>query len=553
MSHRVVSRCGLINAAWIVTILALTASARGADEPKASEADDLITLRVRKQVAVEGTSGEYRPVVRTERWRPAETAIIVCDMWDTHTSENAARRVAEMAPRMNRVLATAREQGLTIIHAPSNCMEFYADHPARKHALETPRAEELPQDIGKWCHQIPAEEQGEYPLDQSDSKDDDPERLAKWTEQLREQGRNVNRPWIRQIDTLTIHDSDYISDDGEQVWSILEHRGIDNVILLGVHTNMCVLGRPFGLRQMSKNGKNVVLMRDMTDTMYNPRQRPFVSHFTGTDLIIEHIEKYVCPTVASVALLGGKEFRFAGDTRPHVVIVMAEDEYQTEHTLPEFARKHLGQDFKVSYVHADPEAPHRLANAAEIKRADVLLISVRRRPLPPRQMKLIRAHVAAGKPVVGIRTASHAFALRNGEVPEGREDWPEWDRDVIGGNYTNHHGNGPVVIVRVADGAEDHPILKGIDVSQLKSYGSLYKNTPLQQTAAPLLIGTIPNQQPEPVAWINKRADGGKTFYTSMGHAKDFEQLEFNELLKNGIAWAAGLEAPEAKTAGAAD
>jgi hypothetical protein len=58
----------------------------------------------------------------------------------------------------------------------------------------------------------------------------------------------------------------------------LESRRIDNVILMGVHLNMCVSGRPFGLRQMAKNGKHVVLMRDMTDTMYNPARWPFVSH-----------------------------------------------------------------------------------------------------------------------------------------------------------------------------------------------------------------------------------------------------------------------------------
>ena len=63
---------------------------------------------------------------------------------------------------------------------------------------------------------------------------------------------------------------------------IMEQRGINNVIILGVHTNMCVLGRPFGLRQLAKNGKNVVLMRDMTDTMYNPERAPYVTHFVGT-------------------------------------------------------------------------------------------------------------------------------------------------------------------------------------------------------------------------------------------------------------------------------
>ena len=76
-----------------------------------------------------------------------------------------------------------------------------------------------------------------------------------------------------------------------------------------------MLGRPFGLRQLAKNGKNVVLMRDLTDTMYNPARWPYVSHFRGTDLIIEHIEKYVCPTVTSDQVVGGQPFRFKGDVR----------------------------------------------------------------------------------------------------------------------------------------------------------------------------------------------------------------------------------------------
>jgi hypothetical protein len=76
---------------------------------------------------------------------------------------------------------------------------------------------------------------------------------------------------------------------------------------------MCVLGRPFGLRQLAKNGKNVVLMRDMTDTMYNPARSPNVSHFRGTELIVEHIEKFVCPTITSDQLIGGKPFYFKGD------------------------------------------------------------------------------------------------------------------------------------------------------------------------------------------------------------------------------------------------
>jgi hypothetical protein len=86
---------------------------------------------------------------------------------------------------------------------------------------------------------------------------------------------------------------------------------------MGVHTNMCVLGRPFGLRQMAKNGKHVVLMRDLTDTMYNPARWPHISHFEGTERIVEHIEKFVCPTTTSDQILGGKPFRFEKEAAAH--------------------------------------------------------------------------------------------------------------------------------------------------------------------------------------------------------------------------------------------
>jgi len=80
--------------------------------------------------------------------------------------------------------------------------------------------------------------------------------------------------------------------------------------------NMCVLGRPFAIRRMVALGKHVLLMRDMTDAMYNPRMRPFVSHFRGTELVVEHLEQYLCPTITSTDFTGKPAFRFKEDTRP---------------------------------------------------------------------------------------------------------------------------------------------------------------------------------------------------------------------------------------------
>ncbi len=276
-----------------------------------------LSLRLRSQVETPGTaaSGRYQTIEKSATWDPKATAIIVCDMWDLHHSQNAVLRLKEMAPRMDQLLKNARARGILIIHAPSSCMETYKDHPARKRALEVPMTKNLPPDIGKWCYQIPAEAKGTYPIDQvKGENDDEPAAQEKWLAQLAAMGRDPGHPWKSETDMLAIDpQADMISDKGEEIWSILEARGIDHVILTGVHTNMCVLGRPFGLRQMAKNGKDVVLLRDLTDTMYNPERAPYVSHFAGNDLIVAHVEKYVCPTITSNQFLGGAPFRFAGD------------------------------------------------------------------------------------------------------------------------------------------------------------------------------------------------------------------------------------------------
>jgi nicotinamidase-related amidase len=273
-------------------------------------------MTLRHRVKSSDSATDYLVKETKQQWKPRETAVIVCDMWDLHHCKNAVTRVGEMSPRMNDVLVKARKGGALIIHAPSSCTDFYEGHPGRLKAKNAHTASNLPEDIGAWCYIIPEEEQGVYPIDQSDGgEDDDLIEHEAWAKYLESIGRNPGSPWIRQVDTLQIDESDAITDDGKEIWNLLEQRRIKNVILLGVHTNMCVLGRPFGLRQMAKNGKNVVLMRDMTDTMYNPKMWPYVDHFRGTELIVEHIEKFVCPTVTSDQILGGETFHFKGDPR----------------------------------------------------------------------------------------------------------------------------------------------------------------------------------------------------------------------------------------------
>lgn len=521
-----------------LTFLALFAASCVGLFARPALADGPIDWTLRTRVA-RAEGGPKRAVERTASWEPARTAVIVCDMWDSHHCLNATRRGAELAPRMDRVLKVLRDRGATIIHAPSNCMPAYETHPGRERARATPRSKTFPDKIGLWCTKIPSEEAGTYPIDQTDgSEDDDPDEHRRWVAHLAAIGRNPKLPWKAQTDLIAIDpDRDFISEGGEEIWSILEARQIAHVILVGVHANMCVLGRPFGLRNLAQAGREVVLMRDMTDTMYNPARAPFVNHFAGTDLIVEHIESHVAPTISSEQILGGRPFRFRDDRRPRVAFLIAEDEYRTAATLPEFAASHLGDRSRVDFAF-DNDDHSALSGLGVLDDADVAVVSLRRRSLPEAQIAAIRRHVDEGRAIVGLRTANHAFAPRPDALAPGSASWPTFDADVLGGHYQGHHGEGPQVAI--APSAPAHPILAGVTFAAFVGHGSLYKVSPIAGTAVPILIGTIPGQQPEPVAWTNIGPAGNRVFYTSLGHPDDFRDPAFNRLLANAIEWASG-------------
>ena len=291
-----------------LVLLALLLALREAPAQAQSSPSLALTLQTRTAT---GT------VQRTaESWPAARTAIIVCDMWDLHHCKNAVIREGELAPRMNDLLEKARSQGVLIIHAPSACMAPYENTAGRARAKAAPAAEAIPPKINEWCKQLPAELGAIYPIDQTDGgEDDDPSIHADWAKELEAKGLDPRAPWTRQIDSLRIdQERDAISDSGMEIWNLLEARDIDHVILMGVHVNMCVAGRPFGLRQLAKNGKKVALMRDLTDSMYNPQRWPYVSHGEGTSRFIDYLEKYVCPTITSDQILGGAPFAFSQAT-----------------------------------------------------------------------------------------------------------------------------------------------------------------------------------------------------------------------------------------------
>jgi nicotinamidase-related amidase len=246
----------------------------------ASEA--VLRLHLRTRVEPFKGSKAWDEVMLTKDFPARETAIIVCDMWDKHWCQKASERCADLAKTMEEVLKSARARGVLIVHAPSECMEFYKDTPERRRLADVQRVKPpQPLEIAEPL----------LPVDASDGGCDDakPDR--------------EHRTWTRQHATLTIGDEDGISDNGEEIYSFFKERGIKNVLMMGVHTNMCVLGRSFAIRQMTRWGMRCILVRDLTDAMYNPKKSPFVSHEAGTEMIVQHIEKYWCPTILCADLL----------------------------------------------------------------------------------------------------------------------------------------------------------------------------------------------------------------------------------------------------------
>jgi len=241
-------------------------------------------LALRRQELTQDTGGHTVWSVATDprHWPARETALLLCDVWDKHWCRGATERLDAMVPRMNAVVERCRTRGVSIIHAPSGTMEFYAESPARQRILDTPHAEPPP-DL-----ELPDRP---LPVDASDHGSDTGE-------------TETHKAWTRQHPGIGIDEQqDVVSDDGPEVYSFMRHRGLGNLLIMGVHTNMCVLGRAFAIKQMVRWGMNVALVRDLTDTMYSPAMPPYVSHDEGTRLVVEYIEKFWCPTVASDDLL----------------------------------------------------------------------------------------------------------------------------------------------------------------------------------------------------------------------------------------------------------
>ncbi|MEM9481049.1 MAG: ThuA domain-containing protein [Verrucomicrobiota bacterium] len=246
-----------------------------------------------------------------------------------------------------------------------------------------------------------------------------------------------------------------------------------------------------------------------------------------------------------------------GAEKPEFLFLVGEYEYGTRESLPEFAEKNLkpkGYKTKFVFAESDDRADAGCHEFPGLKKAldgaDVLVISTRRRFPPKEEMAMIREWIADGKPVVGIRTASHAFAAREKgkgyTTPEGHESWQNIDTEFFGAKYEGHFpgSTDAETFVRVSEGSENHVLLKGTKWKKPKKVKtSLYKNRELVADADVVLEGFVASGESEPLAWTRER-DEQRIFYTSLGGVDDFNEEWFQRVMLNALEWAAGMNAP---------
>ena len=275
--------CGLVISSYSVA---------SAIEPRSES----VTLKLRTRVEAEKGSGKWEEKQTETALHPRETAIVICDMWDKHWCNQATARCDALAKKMAPLIDAARAAGVHIVHCPSDTMAFYKDAPQRKRILAAPTVKP-PVPLDRGCPLV-KDREDTLPIDDSDGGCDD------------EMPSKTYIAWTRQHPAISISEQDVISDNGQEVFNYFAQEHVTTILYMGVHTNMCVLGRSFGIRRMSQAGLNAILVRDLTDTMYNPKKAPFVPHEQGTALVIEHVEKFWCPTVDSEQIL--KAFGPAG-------------------------------------------------------------------------------------------------------------------------------------------------------------------------------------------------------------------------------------------------
>ncbi|MCH9654274.1 MAG: ThuA domain-containing protein [Planctomycetes bacterium] len=260
--------------------------------------------------------------------------------------------------------------------------------------------------------------------------------------------------------------------------------------------------------------------------------------------------------------------------KPHVVFVTGDDEYRSEESMPMLA-KILKRDygFKVTVCYSldqdgniAPGNQKSISGLEALEDADLMVLFTRYRDLPPEQFQHFLNYVKTGKPIVGFRTATHAFLFRDPKSP-----YRDWNNkkiaELVGQRWITHHGHfgdghEHLTKVTIDDASKDHPVLRG--VKPYKTYSWLYHvhggsdGHKLAGNSKPLLTGHSLKSGHEqkgnlekyplsnPVAWTKTYAGAngkkGRVFFTTTAHPFDFKDPSVRKLSLNGILWSLGME-----------
>ena len=212
------------------------------------------------------------------------------------------------------------------------------------------------------------------------------------------------------------------------------------------------------------------------------------------------------------------------DNPLNLCMISGSFEYYSEDSLNIF-RDYVEKEENVSATLIVYESEDDHQSLAAIDDTDVLLVFTRRLNTEGAELDRFRAYCDAGRPIVGVRTASHAF-----------QNWLAFDKEVLGGNYQGHWSHGPRAYVWFEAAWEGHPVARGVPA--FSSAGSLYRNTPLSPDAS-LLMSAATDDHDEPVTWTRTHR-GGRVFYTSLGHQEDFRDPAFLRMLANAVLWCGG-------------
>lgn len=241
----------------------------------------------------------------------------------------------------------------------------------------------------------------------------------------------------------------------------------------------------------------------------------------------------------------------------HIVFITGDEEYRSEESMPMLARILKNRyRFQVSVVYAitegviDPNRRDNIPGLEILDDADMMVMFTRFRKLPDHQLRHILDFAASGKPMAGFRTSTHAFQY--GEGHENHHLDFDWPQEVFGLPWISHHGSSNSTDVLVYEGAENHPILRGINPFHARSW--LYHATTLHERAEPLLTGRAvegadPGGEhfgdPYAVAWTHNylgETGTSRVFFTTLGHPQDFFDENMRRLSIQGIFWAMGFE-----------